>query len=182
MYLCLKYCEAPTLLWERLQRGVFIPSRARGAATPVCKTAVTLRSNGRKRHAICSRREGPSCTIDCRSREISRSVCHLAIAPQRYCHGDTLTFAEQFDGVSGDARIGDYYSVPHRLIREQLDGDMVVEANPPDAPLGVFKGLVRRIQRARPAMASDGDGYACSPSAWSVADSCGRGLRRVWWC
>jgi hypothetical protein len=58
-------------------RGVFIPSRARGAATPVCKTALTLRSDGRKRHAICSRREGPSCTIDRGSREISRSVCHL---------------------------------------------------------------------------------------------------------
>jgi transposase len=28
----------------------------------------------------------------------------------------------------------------------------------------------------------DGDGLCCSPSAWSVADSCGRGLRRVWWC
>jgi len=25
-------------------------------------------------------------------------------------------------------------------------------------------------------------GCACSPSAWSVADSCGRGLRRAWWC
>jgi transposase len=23
---------------------------------------------------------------------------------------------------------------------------------------------------------------ACSPSGWSVGDSCGRGPRKVWWC
>ena len=28
----------------------------------------------------------------------------------------------------------------------------------------------------------DGDGLCLLPSGWSVADSCGRALRRAWWC
>jgi len=64
-------------------------------------------------------------------------------------HGDTLTFAEQLDGVSGDARIELLLDEPirHRIV-VSVDVDMVVEADPPDPPLGVFKGLVRQwLQR-----------------------------------
>ena len=55
--------------------GVFTPTRARGADySPICKTALALRFNGRKRHAICSRRKGPSCTMDW-----ALDVAHLTI-------------------------------------------------------------------------------------------------------
>src|ERR1700719_1253542 len=40
----------------------------------MCKTALALRSNGRKRHAICSRRGGPSCTMDCGSSKIEEGL------------------------------------------------------------------------------------------------------------
>jgi hypothetical protein len=41
--------------------GSFYPlARARNRCFPMCRTALALRSNGRKRHAIRSRRGGPS--------------------------------------------------------------------------------------------------------------------------
>jgi hypothetical protein len=61
----------------------------------------------------------------------------------------TFTFAEQLDSVSGDAGVELLADQPmrHRIIMP-VDVDMVVQPNPPDPPLGVFKGLVRQwLQR-----------------------------------
>src|SRR5215472_10130780 len=60
-------------------------------------------------------------------------------------HGDTFAFAEQLDSVSGNASVellADQ-TMRHRIIMP-VDVDMVVQPNPPDPPLGVFKGLVRQ--------------------------------------
>jgi hypothetical protein len=53
-------------------RKEFLSPRAREEQiTPRCaKRRSPLRSNSRKRHAICSRRGGPSCTMDCGSSKI----------------------------------------------------------------------------------------------------------------
>jgi hypothetical protein len=50
--------------------GVFIPSRARGAATPMCKTALafTIQQPETACHLLTTR--GPSCTMDCGSSTI----------------------------------------------------------------------------------------------------------------
>ena len=73
-YLALSICDLVFPgVFERHSRLTLIVAwsfyplaRARGRYSPICKTALALRFNGRKRHAICSRREGPSCTIDLR--------------------------------------------------------------------------------------------------------------------
>jgi len=64
-------------------------------------------------------------------------------------HGDALTFAEQLDGVGGDARVELLTDQPmrHRVVMA-VDVDMVVEPNPAQTPLGIFVGLRRQgLQR-----------------------------------
>ena len=64
-------------------------------------------------------------------------------------NGDALAFAEQLDGVGGDARVELLADQPmrHRVIMP-VDVDVIIERDAADPPLGVFVGLGRqRLER-----------------------------------
>ena len=60
-------------------------------------------------------------------------------------HGDTLAFAEQLDGVGGDARVELLADQPVRnRVIVRVDVDVIITRDAADPPLGIFVRLGRQ--------------------------------------